>query len=64
MTYFDVKLQVLIHGINIIKDVSHDPGNDSHHVTIVEIALWQKDWKKERKKDRRHNRQYSLHAML
>lgn len=43
MTYFDVKLQVLIHGINIIKDVSHDPGNDSHHVTIVEIALWQKD---------------------
>lgn len=38
-TYFDVELQVLIHGINVVEDVLHNSGDDSHHVLVVEFPL-------------------------
>lgn len=34
-----MELQVLIHGVNVVKDVLNDPGNDSHPVGVVEVTL-------------------------
>ncbi len=39
LTYFDVKLQVLIHGVNVVEDVLDNSGNDSHHVRVMEFSL-------------------------
>lgn len=38
-SHFDVKLQVFIHGIDVVKDVLHYPGDDSHRVCVMEISL-------------------------
>lgn len=38
-TYFDVELQVLIHGVDVVEDVVDNSGNDSHHIRVVEFAL-------------------------
>lgn len=29
-SYFDMKLQVFVHGIDVVEDVLHYPGDDSH----------------------------------
>lgn len=39
LTYFDMKLQVFIHGIDIVKDVLHYPGDDAHCICVMEITL-------------------------
>lgn len=39
MKYFDMKFQVLIHGINVVEDVLNNPGNHSHHVWVFEFPL-------------------------
>lgn len=41
-TYFDMKLQVLVHGINVVEDVLNNPGNDSHHFWVMEFPLYEK----------------------
>ena len=39
LTYFDMKLQVLIHGVNVVEDVLNNPGDDSHHVWVMKFPL-------------------------
>lgn len=39
LTHFDVKLQVFIHRIYVVKNVLHYPGDDSHRVCVMEISL-------------------------
>ena len=34
-TYLDVELQVLIHGIDMVKDVMCNPWNDAHELRVV-----------------------------
>lgn len=38
-TYLDVKLQVLVHGIDVVKDVVRDPWDDSHELRVMELPL-------------------------
>ena len=33
--YLDVELQVLIHGIDMVKDVVRNPWNDAHELRVV-----------------------------
>ena len=33
--YLDVELQVLIHGIDMVKDVVRNPWNDAHELWVV-----------------------------
>lgn len=40
--YLDMELQVLIHGIDVVKDVSSDARNDPHQLGIMELTLEQK----------------------
>lgn len=44
-TYFDMKLQIFVHGVDVIKDVLHYPGDDAHCVCVMEVPL-QTDKKK------------------
>jgi len=37
--YFDMKLQVFIHGIDVVEDVLHYPGDDSHCICVMKITL-------------------------
>lgn len=37
--YFDMKLQVFIHGIDIIKNVLHYPGDNAHCICVMKITL-------------------------
>lgn len=39
LTYFDMKLQVLIHGINVVEDVLNNPGDDSHQLWVMKVPL-------------------------
>lgn len=39
VTCFDMKLQVFIHGVDVVEDVLHYPGDDTHTVCVVEIPL-------------------------
>lgn len=39
LTYFDMKFQVFIHGIDIVEDVLHYPGDDAHCICVMEIPL-------------------------
>lgn len=34
MMYFDVKFQVLVHGINVVEDIVDNSGDHSHHVWV------------------------------
>lgn len=34
-TYLDVELQVLVHGIDVVKDVVCDPWDDAHELRVV-----------------------------
>lgn len=46
-THFDMKLQVFIHGIDVVKDILHYPGDDAHWICVMEIPLHterQNDW--------------------
>lgn len=38
-THFDMKLQVFIHGIDVVEDILHYSGNDTHWVCVMEIPL-------------------------
>ena len=38
-TYLDVELQVLVHGIDVVKDVMHYPGDDPHSICVMEVTL-------------------------
>jgi len=38
-THFDMKLQVLIHGIDVVEDVLNYPGDDAHPIRVMEIPL-------------------------
>jgi len=42
-SYFDMKLQVLIHGVNVVEDVLNYPGDDAHHVWVMEDPLEDKE---------------------
>lgn len=35
-----MKLQVFIHGIDVIKDVMCNSWNDSHELRVVQLSLW------------------------
>lgn len=37
--YFNMKLQVLIHGINVVEDILNNSGNNSHHAWVMEFPL-------------------------
>lgn len=37
--YFDMKLQVFVHGIDVVEDVLHYPGDDAHCICVVEVPL-------------------------
>lgn len=39
LTHFDMKLQVFVHRIYVVKDVLHYPGDDSHRVCVMEVPL-------------------------
>ena len=39
LAYFDVELQVLVHGVDVVEDVLHDPWDDAHVVCVVQQAL-------------------------
>lgn len=34
-----MELQVLIHGVDVVEDVSSDPRDDSHQLRVVQLAL-------------------------
>lgn len=34
-TYLDMKLQVLVHGIDVIKNIMCNPWNDTHKLRIM-----------------------------
>lgn len=38
-TYLDVKLQVLIHGVDMVKDVVCNPGDDPHELRVMQLPL-------------------------
>lgn len=38
-TYFDMKLQVFIHGIDVVEDILHYPGDDAHCICVMKIPL-------------------------
>lgn len=38
-THFDMKLQVFIHGIDVVKDILHYPGDDTHWICVMEVSL-------------------------
>lgn len=38
-THFNMKLQVFIHGIDVVEDVLYYPGDDAHWVCVMEIPL-------------------------
>lgn len=38
-TYFDMKLQVFVHGIDVVEDVLNYPGDDAHCICVMEIPL-------------------------
>lgn len=38
-TYFDMKLQVFIHGIDVVEDVLNYPGDDAHRICVMEVPL-------------------------
>lgn len=37
--YFNMELQVLIHGINVVEDILNNSGNNSHHAWVMELPL-------------------------
>ena len=37
--YLDVELQVLVHGVDVVKDVAGDARDDSHQLGVVQFAL-------------------------
>lgn len=41
-----MKLQVLIHGINVVEDVLNNSGNDSHHFWVMEFPLYETSMEK------------------
>lgn len=38
-TYLDMKLQVFIHGINMVKDVVRDPRDNPHELRVMQLPL-------------------------
>lgn len=34
-----MELKVLIHGVDVVEDVSGDPGNDAHELRVVQLSL-------------------------
>lgn len=38
-THLDVKLQVLIHGIDVVEDVMRDPRDDPHELRVMQLPL-------------------------
>lgn len=38
-TNFDMKLQVFIHGIDVVEDVLNYPGDDAHSIRVMEVPL-------------------------
>lgn len=39
LTYLDVKLQVFIHGIYMVKDVVCNPWDDPHELRVMQLPL-------------------------
>lgn len=37
--YLDVKLEVLVHGVDVVKDVVGDARDDAHQLRVVQFAL-------------------------
>lgn len=37
--YLDVKLQVLVHGVDVVEDVSGDTRDDPHQLRVVQVPL-------------------------
>ncbi len=37
--YLDVKFEVLVHGVDVVKDVVGDARDDSHQLGVVQFAL-------------------------
>lgn len=37
--YLDVKLEVLVHGVDVVKDVVGDARDDPHQLGVVQLAL-------------------------
>lgn len=35
----DVELQVLVHGVDMVKDISGNAGNNAHQLRVVQIPL-------------------------
>lgn len=35
-----MKLQVFVHGVDIVEDILHYPGDDAHSICVMEIPLW------------------------
>lgn len=38
-SYFDMKLQVFIHGVDVVEYILHYPGDDAHWICVMEIPL-------------------------
>lgn len=38
-TYLDVKLQVFIHGIDMVEDVMCDPWYNAHELRVMKLSL-------------------------
>lgn len=58
--YLYVKLQVFIHGIDVIKDVMCNSWNDSHELRVVQLPLWTQNQTVTRKAWLRYTRGESL----
>lgn len=58
--YLYMKLQVFIHGIDVIKDVMCNSWNDSHELRVVQLPLWTQNQTVTRKALLRHMRGGSL----
>lgn len=39
LPHLDVELQVLVHGVDVVKDVACDARNDAHQLGVVQFAL-------------------------
>ena len=37
--HLNVEFKVLIHGVDVVEDVSSDPGNDAHQLRVVQLPL-------------------------
>lgn len=37
--YLDVKLEVLVHGVDVVKDIVGDARDDPHQLGVVQFAL-------------------------